>query len=75
MCAVLVGGQYIGGASLITPSFVMTAAHKVSNRSPGEVLVRCGDWDTRSEDELFPHQERGILSIIIHDGYNGESDC
>ena len=31
MCAVLVGGNYRAGASLISPRFLLTAAHKVSD--------------------------------------------
>ena len=77
MCAVLVGGRYTGGASLLTPSFVLTAAHKVSHLTVGqeeeEVVVRCGDWDTRSEAELYPHQDRNTTRIIIHHGYDGQS--
>ena len=75
MCAVLVGGRYRAGGSLLTPRFVLTAAHKVSNLRVGEeeVVVRCGDWDTRSQAELYPHQDRNILRIITHHGYNGQS--
>ena len=75
MCAVLVGGRYTGGGSLLTPRFVLTAAHKVSNLRGGqeEVVVRCGDWDTRSQAELYPHQDRNIINIIIHNQYDGQA--
>ena len=71
MCAVLAGGRYTGGGSLVSPRFVLTAAHKVSDLT--EVVVRCGDWDTRSQAELYPHQDRNILRIITHHGYDGQS--
>ena len=79
MCAVLAGGPYTGGDSLASPRFVLTAAHKVSELTVGGeeeevvVVVRCGDWDIRSQAELYPHQDRNILRIITHHGYNGQS--
>ena len=74
MCAVLVGGSYRGGGSLLTPRFVLTAAHKVSDVRLGEVelVARCGDWDTRSQAELLPHQDRQAVRLILHPEYDGQ---
>ena len=52
---------------------VMTAAHKLEGVRRSEVTVRCGDWDTRSQAELYPHQDRNIINIIIHHQYDGQS--
>ena len=75
MCAVLVGGNYRAGASLISPRFLLTAAHKVSDLrlEEKEVVARCGDWDTRSHAELYPHQDRRAARLIIHPRYDGQS--
>lgn len=58
------------GASLVSPRMVMTAAHRVAGRRESSLSVRCGDWDTRSQDELFPHQDRTSGRIIIHHRYD-----
>lgn len=31
--------------------------------------IRAGEWDTQTRDELFPHQDRGVSEIIIHENY------
>merc|ERR1712226_1070848 len=54
MCAILKRGEvsgkevnfYVGGASLIHPGIVLTAAHIVSDLEPSDLKVRCGEWDT-----------------------------
>jgi len=65
-------GNLIGGASLIAPNVLLTAAHSVE-LSVGEeevTLVRCGDWDRKSEQEQKPHQDRRIKKISIHPLFN-----
>ncbi|XP_050359661.1 phenoloxidase-activating factor 2-like [Nymphalis io] len=58
---------YIGGASIIHPSVVMTAAHVVTGSN---LFIRAGEWDTQSNDELYPYQDRNISEIVIHDEFN-----
>lgn len=31
--------------------------------------IRAGEWDTQTQDELFPHQDRYVQEIIIHENY------
>lgn len=31
--------------------------------------IRAGEWDTQTRDELFPHQDRPVAEIIIHENY------
>jgi hypothetical protein len=56
--------------SLITESFVMTAAHcsQVNNRKPN--VVRLGDIDLKSPDDDQFVQQYGIYSIIKHPQYS-----
>ncbi|XP_047542054.1 phenoloxidase-activating factor 2-like [Vanessa atalanta] len=60
---------YIGGGTLIDPSIVLTVAHKVDEMSASEVMCRAGEWDTKSEEEAFKHQDREVKQIIIHNEY------
>ncbi|OWR50836.1 serine proteinase protein 1, partial [Danaus plexippus plexippus] len=62
--------SYAGGGVLIHPSVVMTAAHKVQNFKPEVVKIRAGEWDTQTDAEVEPYQERDVSKIIIHEGHN-----
>lgn len=35
----------------------------------GSLKIRAGEWDTQTRDELFPHQDRIVSEIIIHESY------
>jgi len=63
---------FTGGASLVAPGAVLTAAHKVHEfvSDPGQLLVRCGEWDTQTNSEPLPHQDRKVKEIILHPQYN-----
>ena len=37
---------------------------------PKNLMVRCGEWDLKNEDELIIHQDRAVESISIHPAYS-----
>ncbi|XP_068626100.1 phenoloxidase-activating factor 2-like [Battus philenor] len=74
--------SYVGGGSLIHPSVVLTAAHvvvrtsshqnvrepRVARRAP--LCVRAGEWDTQTDKEPYPHQDRDVINLVVPREYN-----
>ncbi|VVC98024.1 unnamed protein product [Leptidea sinapis] len=61
--------DYIGGGSLIHPSVVLTVAHYAADKTPDMIKCRAGEWDTRTVDEVEPHQDREVRKIKVHPEY------
>jgi secreted trypsin-like serine protease len=66
--------HFVCGASLIEPGVVLTGAHCVNGFKNGEILkVRCGEWDTQTESEAYPHQDRYVNNFVVHPLFNSQN--
>ncbi|XP_055856315.1 phenoloxidase-activating factor 2-like [Episyrphus balteatus] len=61
------------GGSLIAPTVVLTGAHCVNSFQALNYKVRAGEWESNSNAELYPHQDRQVVEIIMHENFNAEN--
>lgn len=60
---------YLGGGSLIHSKVVLTSADVIDQNSDN-LLVRAGEWNSRSESEMLRHEERNVKSVVVHEGFS-----
>jgi secreted trypsin-like serine protease len=66
------GNNYIGAGALISPYYVLTAAHKVQSWKGPEtpMKVRLGEWNAQDDSEPYKNVEIDVESITIHPEFN-----
>ncbi|XP_037074410.1 fibroin heavy chain-like [Pollicipes pollicipes] len=62
--------KYLCGGSLIADDVILTAGHCVNDKRAGSIVVRLGDWDTKRETEIFPHEQFHVKHIEVHEDLN-----
>lgn len=70
MVALFAGDSYVCGGSLIRPNVVVTAGHCVFSRQNERLVVRAGEWDSKTTDEVLAFQEQIVSRVIIHENYH-----
>ncbi|KAH8319859.1 hypothetical protein KR074_008335, partial [Drosophila pseudoananassae] len=64
---------YKGAGSLIADNLVLTSALKVMGENENALKVRAGEWDMKTNTELYASVESRISRIIPHPGFDGSS--
>lgn len=62
--------KLIGGGSILSPNIILTAGHKVNNRSIESLVVRAGEWDRTDTTEIYSHEDVGVQTVIFHQNYS-----
>lgn len=57
---------YIAGGTLIHPRVVLSSAHNVASHRNSTIIVRGGEWNTQSTEEILKSEERKVKTIINH---------
>lgn len=62
------GNVYLGGGVLVSPMYVLTAAHKVAGYVNGGIKAKLGAWDSQNTTE--PFKDISISKVTIHPQYD-----
>ncbi|XP_045530388.1 phenoloxidase-activating factor 2-like isoform X2 [Pieris brassicae] len=60
---------YVGGGALIHHRVVLTTAHFIEKLQAEQLKCRAGEYDVQTVKEQYPHQERNVNKVIIHENY------
>jgi len=57
---------FSGGAALVSPRMLVTAAHTVKDTIPGDLRVRLGEYDTQTTGEFYKHVDCEVAEVVIN---------
>lgn len=60
---------YLSSGSLIHAKVVLTTAHNLLGKDPRKIIVRAGEWNTQSENEICGQEEREVQRVIKHENF------
>lgn len=60
---------FLSGGSLIHPEVVLTTAHNVENASVNDLIVRAGEWNTKSTEEFLKHKDIQVQGVVKHGSF------
>lgn len=61
---------YAAGGSLIHASVVLTTAHSMVDGLKESWIVRGGEWNTKSNEEMLIHEDRNVKSFVFHEKFS-----
>jgi plasma kallikrein len=50
----------------IHPKVVLTAAHCVDRKDPSKLVIRAGEWDIQTKNEIYAYEERYVKTVKKH---------
>lgn len=39
-------------------------------KEPSSLKVRAGEWDTQTKNEIYPHQDRDVQAVVVHEKFH-----
>lgn len=42
----------------------------MNRKQPQELKIRAGEWDTQTKNEIYPHQDRDVETVVVHERFH-----